>query len=171
MVYETGPRIMMLPYNDLCRLTTFAFAAMFSCIGCGELSRKAPIKKWVTDNARVSRALPILTDIQSSEWHAGIAEDRSGGLVPAPSSVFMRGYAIIGRTNVDDLMAKYEWDRSDVKSSDLDLPPGALEKHLRGSLLESPDLVGSLHSFSPYGVGIVLICPEDGFVYFDIIKD
>lgn len=146
-------------------------AALLLIEGCSKHTGSSAVNKWTMDSAKVLRILPILTEVESCAWHEGILQDRSGGFVPGPSSHFIRGYAVISRANMESVATAYVWEVSKSKSSELDLPEGTVGQQLRGTLLESPGLVHSLPGISTYHKGRVLICPEDGFVYFDLVKD
>jgi hypothetical protein len=119
----------------------------------------------------VTRVLPILNDVDRCAWHEGVAVDRSGGRVPAPSACFLRGYARISERNVQRLRTNYKWVASGRDLSELDLPQGEMGHVPGGELLESPDLIRSLPSISAYHQGRIVLSPKDGFVYFDLIKD
>ena len=124
---------------------------------------------WRTDPSRVTQVLPFLKDIKTCAWRPGIVQDRSGGAVPGPSAVFMRGYAVIGEANANELGAAYQWIESEKKTSELEVPDGAPQ--LRGRLLESAELNRKLLSISSYPEGRILFSPDDRFVYFDVIKN
>lgn len=152
-----------------------SLAVVLLPVGCARQAKEGAddptAVQWHTDRAVVTRVLPILNDVERCAWHEGVAEDRSGGWVPAPSAYFLRGYALISKHNVERLTTNYKWVAGECDLSELNLPQGEMGHVPGGELLESPDLIRSLPSISTYHQGRIVLCPKDGFVYFDLIKD
>lgn len=163
-------RARVICITQLCYCWFIGIAVLSVIEGCHKKQGNTEMKKWTHDSGRVSRVLPVLKEVETCAWREGVENDRSGGMVPGPSSQFIRGYAIVSGSTLESITTSYTWEESMLKPSELDLPEEVIGG-LSGTLLESPSLVHTLPSISTYHNGRVVISPKNRFVYFDLIKD
>lgn len=122
------------------------------------------VPRWNSDSLVIQKQLPFLGTIKRCAWRSGVAEDRSRG-VPGPSSVFLKGYAILEDKAFEHVHAQYDW----TPKKNVDPAPG--DAKFSGPLLESVQLIQRLHTLSTYQRGTIYLLPSEKTVFFDVVKD
>lgn len=118
------------------------------------------------DREPLLKRFPFLGDFAACRWESGVAADNSGGLLPAPSSHYIRGFVRLKPEDEKALAAKYEWRESAEPGFPAAPPADSGFPPTSGKVLESPDLMSKLSSMSTYCIGRILLDPEADMLYF-----
>ena len=138
---------------------------------CNEKNKEVD-NSWHEDKEPILKRLPFIKDVESCLWKGGVSVDRSEGMVPAPSSYYIKGYVKLTTEDNKKLRRKYKWKI--VNSSDYTLEKPDVEKSfvpLSGDLMLSNELISTLVSMTTYRNGVVLLSKENSVLYFDLSQD
>jgi hypothetical protein len=127
---------------------------------------------WSTDKDSLMRRLPFLNQIEACWWVSGVAKDGSKRAVPAPSSLFLRGYVKVTQQELSRLMSSYKW--TDIQNDKLQMidPPKQFDvPTMSGRLLKSEQLMQSLVAQTTFRNGIIVLAPDKRVMYFDLAED
>jgi hypothetical protein len=159
----------------LAKVTNALLLISFICIAllssnCGE--KKPDSVTWRTDTQPVKSRLPFLTHIEDCWWISGVAQDRSSGGFPAPSSFFIRGYVKLRAEETSRLVDAYKWTRMSADTFHPSRPPAEYQVlPMSGSLLVSEQLMQSLVASTTFRNGQIVLAPDQNMLYFDLAQD
>ncbi len=125
-----------------------------------------------TERAPLARRFPFLGNFKHGSWVSGIAQDRSGGLVPAPSSYFIRAYVVMSADDARELLERYPWTLA--RGEAIPEPAYPLGEHyprLIGPYYQSEELIRALPSMTTYSSGKILFQREGNLLYLDLVSD
>lgn len=150
-------------------LVSILFVSLLS-IDCTDPKPNSP--QWKTDPQGLQSRLPFLTSVESCWWLLGVAEDRSTGSVPGPSSSFLRGYAKLSPQETSRLTSAYQWTSIPADSFKPVQPPDQYQvPAMSGRLLTSEPLMRSLVAATTFRNGQIVLAPDQNMIYFDLAQD
>jgi hypothetical protein len=124
------------------------------------------------DKSPLKKRFPFLGDFEKCSWVGGVSEDRSTGRVPGPSSYVIRAYVVLAPARSRELWAQYDWVEANGEA--IPTPSYRLGEGfpaIGGVAWKSEALTRALPSMTQFAMGTVLLQPEDGLLYLNLVAD
>lgn len=124
------------------------------------------------DRTPLKQRFRFLGDLESCRWVSGVAQDRSTGRVPGPSSYFIRAYVVLASAQTSELLDQYEWAEANGES--IPPPPYPLGEGfpaIGGVARKSDALMRALPSMIAFNAGTILLQPGEDLLYLDLVAD
>ena len=124
------------------------------------------------DKAPLKKRFRFLGDFESCRWVSGVAQDRSTGRVPGPSSYFIRAYVVLAPAQTRELLDRYEWAEANGES--IPSPPYPLGEGfpaIGGAARKSDALMRALPSMTAFNAGTILLQPAEDLLYLDLVAE
>jgi hypothetical protein len=99
----------------------------------------------------------------------GVADDRSKGLAPGPSSYFTRACVVLDPDETERLMRRYRWAHARGKS--IPRPDWLLGEGfpvIHAPFRRSNELIRALPSMTEFASGTALLQPQGHLLYLDL---
>lgn len=148
-------------------LLILAILPLAGCTGAGTAGPPKP-PQWRADREPLLKRFPFLGDFQSCSWEGGVAVDGSEGLIPGPSSLYIRGFVRLKPEDKQALLDRYKWEEAPEPGFPGDPPADSGLPEIAGAVLESNELMSKLNSMSSFCIGKILLVPESDMLYFDL---
>lgn len=150
---------------------TIVVSVLCALIGCDDKKsgNAAPGPVWRYDRESLEKIIPFVNPIEHCAWEVSVDADRSGGLVPAPSRMKIRGYAVLTEDGFKKLNSRYSSKK--IEGNEIlqrIFPQG---NSIKGDIYESLGIEEKLSHLSTYHSGKVFFIPDTRAVYFELFKN